>query len=52
MLIEDVEKLKFYKESFRVGDRLDFAEEITKYLIDRVLSHGVIDSGCRNLLHF
>ncbi|WP_375667045.1 DUF6990 domain-containing protein [Bartonella sp. AC326YNZD] len=37
ILMGDVKTLKFYKESFRVGKHLDFSEEITKDLMNRVL---------------
>ncbi len=38
VLIGDTKKLKFYKESFRTGDHLGFAVEITKDLVNRVLT--------------
>ncbi|WP_039759048.1 DUF6990 domain-containing protein, partial [Bartonella queenslandensis] len=38
ILIGDVEKLKFYKESFRKGNPLGFVEEISKYRVDNVLT--------------
>ncbi|WP_345117499.1 DUF6990 domain-containing protein, partial [Bartonella jaculi] len=36
VLIGDVEKLKFYKKSFRAGNRLGFVKEITKDIIDDI----------------
>ncbi|WP_273783974.1 DUF6990 domain-containing protein [Bartonella sp. AU15XJBT] len=38
VLIGDIEKLKFYKESFRAKNRLDFVDYITKYDIDNALT--------------
>ncbi|MBB4077397.1 hypothetical protein GGR08_001728, partial [Bartonella fuyuanensis] len=38
VLIGDIEKLKFYKESFRAKNRLNFADYITKYDIDNSLT--------------
>ncbi|MBB4077364.1 hypothetical protein GGR08_001695, partial [Bartonella fuyuanensis] len=38
ILIGDVEKLKFYKESFRAKNHLGFVEGITKYTIDNALT--------------
>ncbi|MCZ2159231.1 hypothetical protein NPX99_08275 [Bartonella sp. 220] len=38
ILIGDIEKLKFYKESFRKGNPLGFVKDITKYIIDSVLT--------------
>ncbi|WP_273783969.1 DUF6990 domain-containing protein [Bartonella sp. AU15XJBT] len=38
ILIGDIEKLKFYKESFRAKNHLGFVEGITKYTIDNALT--------------
>ncbi|WP_040297166.1 DUF6990 domain-containing protein [Bartonella taylorii] len=38
VLTGDIERLKFYKESFRVKNRLDFVDYITKYDIDNALT--------------
>ncbi|WP_375629517.1 MULTISPECIES: DUF6990 domain-containing protein [unclassified Bartonella] len=38
ILIGDIEKLKFYKESFRAKNHLGFVEGITKYTIDNSLT--------------
>ncbi|WP_375643910.1 MULTISPECIES: DUF6990 domain-containing protein [unclassified Bartonella] len=38
VLIGDIEKLKFYKESFRAKNRLNFVDYITKYDIDNALT--------------